>query len=172
LGGAVILTLLRLYPEVADHVILTGSSGRLPKWLVEISLPLFGMLGFMKPDTLVRSTLRQQDIPEKYFADLYDDILAASTPKFLKPIYSELTKLEMPGAISCPLLVCVGEKEPGAAKLYGQISLRPLKKYPSAHGVVMPNGGHVWALQFPDTFAQMVRAWVTDDPLPSQLRSL
>lgn len=171
LGGAVILTLLRLYPEVANHVILTGSSGRLSKWLVQISLPLFGLLRYMKPETLVRSTLQQQDIPEKYYADLYEDILMSSTPKFLKPVYSELTKLEMPEQISCPLLVCVGEKEPGAAKLYGQISLRPLKKYPSARGAVMPQGGHVWALQFPDIFAQMVRAWITDHPLPSILKS-
>ncbi len=172
LSGAVILTLLRLYPEVVDHVILTGSSGRLSKWLVQMSLPLFGTVRFIKPETLVHSTLKQQDIPEKYYADLYEDILNSSTPQFLKPIYSELTKLEMPEDVLCPLLVCVGEKEPGAAKIYGQISLRPLKKYPLARGVVMPNGGHVWALQFPEVFAQMVRAWVTDHPLPTILRPL
>jgi len=172
LSGAVILTLLRLYPQVADHVILTGSSGRLPKLLVQISLPLFGILRFIKPETVVRSTLKQQAIPEKYYSDFYEDILTSSTPQFLRPIYSELTKLEMPEKISSPLLICVGEKEPGAAKLYGQISLRPLKKYPSARGVVMPNGSHVWALQFPDIFAQMVRAWITDHPLPSILRPI
>jgi pimeloyl-ACP methyl ester carboxylesterase len=172
LGGAVILTLLRLYPGVADHVILTGSSGRLPKWLVQMSLPFFEMLRFMKAEILVRSTLKQQDIPEKYYVDLYEDVLLSSTSKFLTTIYTELTKLEMPEKISCPLLVCVGEKETGAAKLYGQISLIPLQKYPSARGVAMPNGGHVWALQFPDVFAQMVSAWVTDHPLPSILRPL
>ncbi len=169
LSGAVILTLLRLYPEIADHVILSGSSGRLSKWLVRLSLPLLGTVRFMRPETLVRSTLRQQDIPEKYYGELYEDILNSSTPQFLKPIYSELTKFEMPDEISCPLLVCVGEREPGAAKLYGQISLKPLRQYPSARGVAMPNGGHVWALQFPDVFAQMVRAWVTDRPLPTIL---
>ncbi len=172
LSGAVVLTLLRLDPVVADHVVLTGSSGRLSKWLVQMSLPLFGIIRFMKPETLVRSTLRQQSIPEKYYNDLYEDIRNSSTVKFLRPVYDELTKLEMPEEISCPLLVCAGEKEPGAAKLYGQISLYPLRKYPSARGVIMPNGGHVWALQFPDVFAQMVRAWVTDRPLPSVLKPL
>ena len=44
LSGAVILTLLRLHPEVADHVILTGSSGRLSTWLVQVSLPFYGLL--------------------------------------------------------------------------------------------------------------------------------
>jgi pimeloyl-ACP methyl ester carboxylesterase len=170
LGGAVVLTLLRLHPEVADHVILTGSSGRLPNWLVQISLPMYGMLRFMKPETLVRSTMKQQHIPEEYYADFYEDLLSTSTPEALRPIYSELTKLELPATISSPLLVCAGEKEPGASKLYGQIALRPLKKYPSARGVLMPGGAHVWGLQYPDVFAEMVRAWVTDKPLPQVLK--
>lgn len=172
LSGAVVLTLLRLYPDVADHIILCGSSGQLPNWLVQMSLPMFGLLKWINPETLVHSTLRQQGIPSQYDADLFDDVVASSDPQFLRPMYTELVTLDVPKAIHCPLLVCVGEKEPGAAKLYGQISLRPLKQYPSARGAVMPNGGHVWALQFPDVFADMVRAWVTDAPLPAAMRQL
>jgi hypothetical protein len=40
---------------------------------------------------------------------------------------------------------------------------------PSARGIVAPNGSHAWCLQFPDLFADTVRAWVTDNPLPSIL---
>ncbi len=172
LSGAVILTLLRLAPEVADHVILSGSSGRLPRWLVTLSLPLFSTLRFIKPSTLVRSTLRQQGIPDQYYDLLYEDLLIGSRTTFLRQIYAELVKLEPPQNVTGPLLVCVGDKEPGAARLYGAISLRPLRLYPSAQGVAMPQGLHVWPLQFPDVFANMVRGWVTDRPLPSVLKPL
>jgi hypothetical protein len=74
--------------------------------------------------------------------------------------------------IKNPLLVCVGEKEPGASRLSGAISLRPLRRYPSTRGMATPHGDHVWALQFPDVFADMVRAWVTDCPLRANLKPL
>jgi len=170
LGGAVALTLMRLEPVVADHLILSGCSGRLAKWLVQMSLPMFGILKWMKPETIVRSTMKQHLIPDEYYDLLHDDILASNQIEFLKPIYTELTGFTAPEKVTSPLLVCVGEKEPGAAKLYGEIALQPLKKYPAAHGVAMPGGGHAWALQFPEVFAQMVRAWVTDSPLPDVLK--
>lgn len=172
LGGAVLLRLLHLAPEVVDHVILTGSSGRLPRWLVEMSLPLFTFLRFMKPETLVQSTLRQHGIPAQYRDLLHDDILISNNIEFMRQVYAELTKFEMPQNVSNPLLVCVGETEPGAAKLYGAMSLIPLRRYASARGVAMPKGKHAWPLQFPDVFAEMVRAWVTDRPLPAVLRPL
>ena len=171
-GGAVLLRLLDIAPEVADHVILSGSSGRLPRWLVQVSLPLFTLLRFMKPETLVRSTLRQYSIPDQYHDLLHDDLLIGSNVEFLRQLYTELTKFEMPQDISSPVLVCVGEKEPGAARLYGAIALHPLRRYASPRGVAMPNGGHAWPLQFPDVFAEMVRAWVTGRPLPAILKPL
>jgi len=172
LSGAVILTLLRRTPDVADHVILSGSSGHLPRWLVTLSLPLFSVLRFMKPASLVRSTLRQQGIPAHYYDLLYEDIVISSTMPFLRQMYTELTTLELPQEVASPLLVCVGEKEPGAASVYGRISLYPLRRYRSAQGVAMPQGSHAWPLQFPEVFADMVRAWVTDRPLPSVLKRL
>ena len=172
LSGAVIFTLLNLTPEVADHVVVTGSSGRLPRWLVNISLPFLSVMRFMKPATLVRSTLRQNGIPDKYSDLLCEDLIIGSRMPFLHQMYSELTTLEFPPDVPSPLLVCVGQKEPGAARLYGQISLGPLRRYRSAQGVAMPGGHHAWPLQFPEHFAHTVRAWVMDQPLPAVLRRL
>jgi hypothetical protein len=88
---------------------------------------------------------------------------------FLRRLFAALTRLEMPRAVSAPLLVAVGSREPGASRLYGRIATRALRLYPAARGVAMPGGDHAWPLQFPDVFAEMVRAWVTDRPLPSVL---
>jgi pimeloyl-ACP methyl ester carboxylesterase len=75
----------------------------------------------------------------------------------------ELGSWQMPEAISQPLLMVVGEKEMKAAR---GIARGYLKRYPGAKGVVAPGASHAWCLQFPDLFAELVRRWVTDKPLP------
>ncbi len=170
-GGAVTLTLLRATPEVAISAILSGSSGRIPRWLVRASVPTLVTLRFFKPETLVRLTMKQQAIPERYYDLLRDDLIHSSRADFMKQVYWELAELTPPQEVSCPLLVCSGEKDTGVSKLYGAISLRSLR-YASAQGALMPGLGHAWSLQAPDVFAEMVRAWVTGKPLPDVLKRL
>jgi pimeloyl-ACP methyl ester carboxylesterase len=166
LGGAVALTLLQIAPELVDHVIVTGSSGRLSRLTSAFAKSMLWLLRFYTPEKLVQATLRQQGIPAQYHALLHDDLLKGSNAKFMRHLISELVTLELPQRINVPLLICVGEKENYIAK---GIARDLLERYPSASGIVAPNGSHAWCLQFPDLFADTVRAWVTDNPLPSIL---
>lgn len=170
-GGAVILTMLRKTPEVVETAILSGSSGRMPRGLVQASLPTLAFLRFFKPETLARLTMKQQGIPDQYYDLLHDDLLDSSRAEFMRQLYLGLAELILPQEVACPLLVCAGEKDPGASRWYGAVSLRPLR-YASAQGVLMPKAGHVWPLQAPDVFAEMVRAWVTGSSLPAVLKKL
>lgn len=43
------------------------------------------------------------------------------------------------------------------------------RKIVGVRGVMVPDVGHVWSLETPDLFAETVRAWITDSPLPSHL---
>jgi hypothetical protein len=47
------------------------------------------------------------------------------------------------------------------SRLAGQVTAR-----------LVPEVGHVWALQNPDLFAATVKAWVTENPLPAGLKPL
>ncbi|MBN2002934.1 MAG: alpha/beta hydrolase [Anaerolineae bacterium] len=170
-GGAVILTILRTAPEVATSAILSGSSGRMPRWSVRASLPTLALLRFFKPETLAKLTMKQQGIPDQYDELLHDDLLDSSQAAFMKQLYLGLADLNPPQEVTCPLLVCSGEKDPGVSKWYGAVSLRPLR-YASAQSVLMPGAGHAWPLQVPDVFAEMVRAWVTRKPLPVVFKRL
>jgi len=49
---------------------------------------------------------------------------------------------------------------------------RLLKMIVGSKGVIVPRVGHVWNLQAADLFSDVVRAWITDKPLPSQLLPL
>ena len=99
LGGAVVLTLLRVAPQVVDHAIISGSSGRVPGWLVEVSRPLLAMARLMKPAWMVELTIRQLGIPREYHGLVRNDLLVGSRPAFLQSLFHELTILEPPRSI-------------------------------------------------------------------------
>ena len=68
-----------------------------------------------------------------------------------------------------PTLIAVGEKETIVAKRAAQKLVRSI---PGAHGVLVTGAGHVWNLEAPALFADTVRAWITDSPLPAALKPL
>ena len=169
LGGAVVLTLLRTEPGLIERAVITGSSGKLSRRLVKAALPVLGILKVFSSERLVKMTLSQHRIPDEYYDLFYDDVVRSCRRSFLERIYGALIELEVPRTVSCPLLVCAGEKESGAAKLYGQISLRPFRDYPSSSCVLMPGGSHAWPMQFPEIFADMTRSWISGTSLPEAL---
>ncbi len=165
LGGAVALTLLRQVPMRVDHVIVSGTSTRLNRLLAAINALNVPFLRLLKPDQLARLMLCQFGIPEKYREMLKTDA-ALLTPAAFGHINQALTTLDVPREVASPVLVCVGERETVAAKVAAR---RLCHLIWGARGVVAPGVGHVWNLEAPDLFSDMVRAWVQDAPLPRPL---
>jgi pimeloyl-ACP methyl ester carboxylesterase len=166
LGGPVAFTLLRKTPELIDHVILSGSSGRVSRFLAGVGKSTLWMYRLYKPDFVVKATIRQQGIPEQYADLVRDDLRLAIAPDFMRHYMTDLATWELPDQIQQPLLIVVGEKEMKAAYSFAR---GYLKRFPSAIGAIAPKVGHAWCLQNPDLFAEMVRAWVTDQPLPEEI---
>lgn len=169
LGGPVAFTLLHRTPELIDHVILSGSSGRVSPFLAGVGKSTVWMYRLFKPDFLVRETIRQQGIPEQYHDLVRDDLKLAISPNFMRRYMTDLATWELPVQIGQPLLIVVGEKEMKAAFSFAR---GYLKQFPSACGVIAPKAGHAWCLQNPGLFAAMVRAWVTDQPLPAEMKPI
>ena len=163
LGGPVALTLLRTVPEMIDHVILSGSSGHFSRWLAEVGKSTLWMYRLYKKDYLVKATLKQQGIPEQYADLMREDLYQSISPDFMRHYMTDLARWEMPDRVDSPMLIVVGEKEPKAS--YG-ISRGYLKRYPGSCGVVAAGMSHAWCLQSPELFAGMVRAWISNQPLP------
>jgi len=169
LGGPVVFTLLRNTPELLDHALISGGSGRISRFLVTIGKSTLWMYRLYKADYLVRETMRQHGIQEQYADLVREDLLQGISPAFMRHYMDALATWELPDAIHNPLLIAVGEKEMKAAYTFAR---GYLKRFPAARGVVAPNAKHAWCLQFPDLFAELVRAWVTDQPLPKGFRDL
>jgi pimeloyl-ACP methyl ester carboxylesterase len=97
-----------------------------------------------------------------------DDFKAFSS-KTLSLVMRNYLDIEIPTATQSPTLVVVGQRETVLAKRAARTLSRSI---PGARGAMIPDCGHVWNLEEPDLFAETVRAWVTDAPLPDRLTTL
>lgn len=172
-GGVVAQAMMVQAPEVVGHVVLSGTSARLGPLLlaalrlqVSLSKPL---LTWLSPDQLSALTAIQMGVPRQYRALLGEDmrrVPAEALTRFLTATYAEIVTPPEPPA---PVLVAVGGKETPVARAMARRLCRAMA---GARGVMIPGAGHLWNLQFPDLFAEVVRAWVTDQPLPEGLEPL
>ncbi len=168
LGGAVALTMMRLESERVDHTIVSGASSGLGK-LLGAMLAATGFLYSLAPGLMIDAALNQMEIPREYHAACREDMWLSLTPDFNSRMVQALTDLTLPQATTSPLLAVVGEKETLPAK---DAAHEIVATVPGARGVLVPKAGHVWNLEAPDLFSDMVRAWATDTPLPSALKPL
>jgi pimeloyl-ACP methyl ester carboxylesterase len=169
LGGAVTLTIMQLAPEYIDHAIVSGTAARLGKILGTIGQSTGVLFKFMKPEPLVDASIKSFGIPEQYHDMFREDMLLTSYAAFYEHIFKSLMSMQLPCDSSVPTLVAVGERETIPAKQAAKKLVTCLKR---SQGVIAPGVSHVWNLQAPDLFTEMVRAWIEDCPLPGALRPL
>ncbi len=169
LGGAAVLTLLRVAPGVVDHAMVSGTAARLGRGMGAFALASLWMLRFYKPESLVNATIKQQGIPDEYRDLVYEDLRTTATEAFNRTTIRAIMSMQLPLDYHGPLLVAAGSKETGPAKAAAR---KLVASVPGARGVMVPGRGHVWNLQDPDLFAATVRAWVTDAALPEILEPI
>jgi pimeloyl-ACP methyl ester carboxylesterase len=169
LGGPVALRLAGTHPELVETVLISGSSGQIPRWLVKISKSSLWTYRLFSPDYLIRQTMHQQGIPVQYAGLVEDDLRQSLDLAFLRHFMDELAAWQLPPRIARPLLLLVGEKESRAARRF---ALQYLRNYPGAVGRIVPAAKHAWSLQFPDEFADVIRAWISGQTLPDGLKIL
>lgn len=169
LGGAVALTMLRLVPELLDHVMVTGTAAGLGRALGALTAFSGSLYRFMSAERLIDMSAKSFAIPDAYRAMFREDMLLTSNATFTRHIAQALMTMQLPTATAARLLVAVGERETIPAK---QAARKLVSTLPGARGVLVPGVGHVWNLQAPDLFTATVRAWITGSALPSVLQPL
>ena len=169
LGGAVVLTLLRLAPEVVDTALVTGTAAVLDRWLGRLSLASLWILRLYKVETLAEMTLKQQGIPAQYRDLIFPDLVATASEAFNRTTIQALIDMQLPLQNPRPLLAMVGSKETPTAKGAARKLVRTV---PNTRGAMIPGLNHVWPLQDPTLFCRVLRAWTSGERLPEELVSL
>jgi pimeloyl-ACP methyl ester carboxylesterase len=166
LGGAVAFNTVRLCPDVADSIMVTGTTSGLGSFLGRLTLSSLWMLRGFNSESLVKASARQWGIPDQYASLFHDDLIHATSENFNRTLINCLMEQKLPQKMNSPLLVTVGEKETVPAK---QAARQLSQLFPSALVRKVKGMGHVWALQNPDLFASTVASWINGAPLPLAL---
>jgi pimeloyl-ACP methyl ester carboxylesterase len=184
LGAQVTVALLALAPDLVGRAIVSSALLRpLPggsfwyrpdllaatyRWTVE---PFKGVEWYMRLNMKYAAA-----VPERYVDHFRKDYQLMTADSFARVIAANMSFRLPPGLarVTVPTLVVAGQHEYGAMKQ----SVRDLvSALPNARGALVDAGrgtaeSHNWNLTAPELFTRTVRAWLTDQPLPAELRAL
>lgn len=168
LGGSTALTLLSKAPGMIDHAIIDGAGVLpLPGWrLMKGGFHL--LQPFLRTNFVIQTLARAMKIPADDYAPFKQGMLSMSPASFTRSFLQALALRQPLGLdqVMGSVLFVAGEKEPQAVK---QSNLMLAQMMPNAQCRMAPGLGHAWLIQAPELHIQMVRAWLNDQPLPSEL---
>jgi len=167
LGGAVVLELMRIAPRLMRTALVTGTSGTLAPWLGKIMKWSAGASGLLSAKWLANAAIAQHHIAPRYRDLVYDDLVRAVDPGFNTRVADALVSLRLPSQTATPFLALVGENETYFAKAAQRKIVASIQ---GAKGAIVPAVGHVWNLEQPELFCDVVRSWVKRNELHPSLR--
>lgn len=167
LGGTLALSLLAERPALFESVIVSGSASKIGPRLARIAEVSNRLTYRLLPQKwLAWLTAQSMRVRPAYDALIADDLTRSATLEFSQRTLDMLVAGTRP-ARADRLLIVVGQKETVAAKAAAREAAREIE---GATSVIVPAGRHLWNLQYPELFTDMIRAWVTGAPLPEALK--
>lgn len=168
-GGAIALHLLGQVPRRFASMLMSGGPAGLSSALASLSILGSGLPRLFPVDWLVELTVRQFRLPDAARADFDWDLRRSMDPDFIRRLTREMQRLALPGQNLTPVLALVGEHETWAAR---QAARQIGSGVAQARAFVVPGAHHVWNLEFPQLFSQVVRDWVLRSEVASPLQPL
>jgi len=169
-GGVVAQALISGAPEVVESAILSGTSARLSPFMtgffkvyLKLNEPILRLLS---PEQLGKLLAFQFGIPAQYTRMLGDDMKRMDPGLMVQLLMQSYLDIRTPADTSIPVLVAVGGKETPFARFMAR---RLVKQIPAAKGILLPGLGHVWNMQHPQLFAEVIRTWVINRKIPGSL---
>ena len=169
-GGVVAQALISGAPEVVESAILSGTSARLSSFMTSVFKAYLKLnepiLRFLSPEQLGKLLAFQFGIPAQYTLILGDDMKRMDPGLMVQVLMQSYLDIRTPADTSIPVLVAVGSKETPFARIMAR---RLVRLIPAARGIILPGLGHVWNLQNPMLFDEVVRTWVINRKIPGSL---
>ncbi|MGZ9165809.1 MAG: alpha/beta fold hydrolase [Anaerolineales bacterium] len=184
-GAQITVALLALHPELINHAVISSALVRpipaanlMSPGLIASSVKWF-VEPFKKVDWWIRLNMKYSaGIPEKYYPQFKRDFQNL-TGELFAHVMVENQRFRLPQGlerVSVPSLVVAGKKEYGIMRQSVSdiaVAIPTAKGYLVAHSPKLSLAEeHNWNMTAPDLFTQMVRAWITGQPLPAELQPL
>jgi pimeloyl-ACP methyl ester carboxylesterase len=170
LGGHVALVLLEQHADVLDRVVISGVTAAPMPNRALLPVQLWLMSGLLKRRWFVRAQARSLQLTPDMQSAFTDNVLAMSIQAYRR-IWEEAVHYHVPDSLRTAItatLITAGSRE---SKVITQAVVAISNLMPNAQGRFAPGLGHGWNIEDPDLFSTMIRAWITDSPLPHRLKT-
>lgn len=170
LGAQIILQILNKAPEVADHVLISGTPVNCTK-PTENFLKLFNYLMKVyipvKNDNLIiGSYIRSYSIPKNLIKKFKESNYLINEESAERIIREHLL-FQMPlnlEKVEIPVLVMAGEKDYQFIK---ESTRKLIYTLPTSESYLAPKVGHMWNIENKELFNQILRSWITEETIKS-----
>lgn len=175
LGGQIIVQILSKAPEVVDHVLISGTLVHtIPH--TETFLKLLNYLikayePFKDTNFFIKANMRTYNMPKNLFNE-FKESTRLIKQESLNRILKENMLFKMPGGLenaNVPVLVMAGEKD---YKIIKESAIELLNVLPNSEGAMALKVGHMWNIENPELFNNVLRAWITGEELPAGIESI
>jgi pimeloyl-ACP methyl ester carboxylesterase len=182
-GAQIGVELLLTAPELIDRAILSSPllyplpGAKLYSPMLLATTFRWFVKPFKENERYIRFNMKwAAGVPEKYFPQFRESFQQTTAESFTHVMHENL-HFGLPAglrSVRIPTLVVAGRKE---YKTMRRSAKELAKLLPNGQGRMVSVGGqraadHNWNMQAPELFTRMVRAWVEDKPLPSELLPL
>ncbi len=173
MGAQVVVQILGIAPEVVDHALISGTLVRtvppteiflkLLNNLIEIYIPVKNNPLFIK------SYMRSYNIP-KNLLNKFKESTYIIKQDSLDRIIRENMLFKMPeglGNVYVPVLVMTGEKD---YRIVNESAKKLMNVLPNSKRAYALRVGHMWNMENPELFNNVLRAWINDESLPMSVK--
>ncbi|KAI9830173.1 MAG: hypothetical protein M1819_005850 [Sarea resinae] len=159
-GGYVACTLAKMHPELVSCLFVSGVYNMATRWGW---MPVAPLELFMPASTVDYGQRRMGwKSPEGY----QKEAAANYSPKMAQEAWKSFASFGDGEPLSMRALAVSGRKQDDTEAV-GRLSEVLRKGNPESRAVVVPGAMHPWLLQFPELFAQGIKAWVQGGELPT-----
>jgi pimeloyl-ACP methyl ester carboxylesterase len=174
LGAQIIVQILATHPEVVDHALISGTLIRgIPHEDVLLKLLNYTFKVYepvKDTDFFIKANMRTYNISKSYFHKFKESTLQIKADSLNRILHENLF-FKVPSGlekVNVPVLVMMGEKD---YKVIKESARDLVKVIPNSSAYIVPKVGHVWNMESPELFNQVLRSWMTENSLPILLES-
>jgi len=175
LGAQIIVQILSKAPELADHVLISGALIRSFQPTENFLKLLNNLIKVYLPDKnktiRIMSYVRSYNIPKNLRGKFKESTYVIGEDS-LERIIRENMLFRMPMNLEkakSPILVMTGQKD---FSIIIESALNLLNVLPNSEGALSLKVGHLWNIENPELFNNVLRAWITDKDLPEGIQLL
>jgi pimeloyl-ACP methyl ester carboxylesterase len=167
LGGHVVLDLLERHAELINHAVISGVTAA-PMPNRHLLNPQIWMMSFMKRPWVAKRQARALGLPPHAQVAFTENFLTMSMQTYRR-VLEEVVDYQVPPIlqqVNVPTLITAGGRETEIILQAVEVISNLL---PNGKGCIAPGVRHGWNVEAPELFSGMIRAWITDAPLPAEI---